>query len=200
MSTMESRNTLRRYFRNARNALSAQQQKNAAAAILDQIKLFIPASIKRAALYLANDGEPDLTPLIMYCWQYNIATSLPVLHPFTKKHLLMLNYTDQTVMRKNRFGIAEPALECQAIRLTVHHDVIFMPLVGFDKEANRLGMGGGFYDRTLANVCHSPLRPKLIGIAHDCQQTDSLPIQPWDVPLDAIITPTQIIQPNNSLE
>ncbi|MCW8107103.1 5-formyltetrahydrofolate cyclo-ligase [Alteromonas ponticola] len=194
MNTLESRNTLRRSFRNARNLLSRQQQQKASQAILDQTKQFLPPAVKRVALYLANDGEPDLSLLIKHCWQHGMATSLPVLHPVTKKHLLMLDYTAHTKMQTNRFGIAEPALDCQAIRLLSEHDVVFMPLVGFDKKGNRLGMGGGFYDRTLSKVAEQKNRPRLIGIAHDCQQADSLPIQPWDVPLDAIITPTLIIQ------
>ncbi len=194
MNTTESRTTLRRSFRNARNALTTQQQQDAAERISAQVHPFLAAPIKRVAFYLANDGEPDLSGLIDFCWKHNIATSLPVLHPITKKHLLMLDYSSRTVMHYNRFGIAEPILACQAIRLLGQHDVVFMPLVGFDKNGNRLGMGGGFYDRTLANVRQLEVRPKLIGIAHDCQQADALPIQPWDVPLDAIITPTQIIQ------
>ena len=65
-----------------------------------------------------------------------------------------------------------------------------MPLVAFDAECNRLGMGGGYYDRTLhflltRNRWHSPY---LIGIAHDCQKVASLPIQSWDIPLQGVIT------------
>ncbi|NMH59172.1 5-formyltetrahydrofolate cyclo-ligase [Alteromonas sp. MYP5] len=198
MNTTESRNSLRRSFRNARKALTVQQQQDASAALFTQIEHFLPASLNRVALYLANDGEPDLSTVIRSCWQHQIATSLPVLHPVTKKHLLMLNYTADTPMHINRFGIAEPALNCQAIRLLNQHDVLFMPLVGFDKQGNRLGMGGGFYDRTLASTVNCESRPRLVGVAHDCQQAESLPIQPWDVPLDAIITPTQVIQPSNS--
>ena len=69
-----------------------------------------------------------------------------------------------------------------------------MPLVGFDNKGNRLGMGGGFYDRTLANLDRLSYRPLLIGVAHDCQQADALPVMQWDIPLNAIVTPTQTIR------
>ena len=96
-------------------------------------------------------------------------------------------------MTLNRFGISEPALNSTAIRLLSQHHLLLMPLVGFDAQGNRLGMGGGFYDRTLANINALKNRPTLVGVAHDCQQVDELPVEPWDVPLDLIVTPTQII-------
>ena len=65
-----------------------------------------------------------------------------------------------------------------------------MPLVAFDKQGNRLGMGGGFYDRTLARLHEQNWqKPQLIGLAHECQKVDALPIESWDVPLKTIITP-----------
>ena len=71
-------------------------------------------------------------------------------------------------------------------------DMVCMPLVGFDRQCHRLGMGGGFYDRSLANNKN----PKLtkLGLAHDCQQVDVLANQPWDIPLDGVLTPTHYWQ------
>ena len=69
-------------------------------------------------------------------------------------------------------------------------DVILMPLVGFDNDGNRLGMGGGYYDRTLAYTRHAIKKPVLIGVAHDLQRVDRLPYASWDIPLNAIVTPT----------
>ena len=65
-----------------------------------------------------------------------------------------------------------------------------MPLVGFDRLGHRLGMGGGFYDRTFAAESWRFRRPCLIGVAHDCQEVEQLSAQPWDVPLDALVTPS----------
>ncbi len=72
-------------------------------------------------------------------------------------------------------------------------DIIFTPLVAFDATGQRLGMGGGFYDRTLQDweIAYAQQRgPYPIGLAHDCQRVDVLPVQDWDVPLPEIITPS----------
>ncbi len=71
-----------------------------------------------------------------------------------------------------------------------------MPLVGFDQFKNRIGMGGGFYDRTLSfkKRQQNYKNPKLVGLAFDCQEVAKLNAEPWDVPLDAVVTPTTIYQ------
>ena len=75
-----------------------------------------------------------------------------------------------------------------------------MPLVGFDLEGNRLGMGGGFYDTTLDKVVNQRWQPtpKLIGLAHSCQLSKDIPKEPWDIKLDEIITPDKNIKPLKS--
>ena len=71
-----------------------------------------------------------------------------------------------------------------------------MPLVGFDAAGNRLGMGGGFYDRTLAFMQRVPRpSPVLIGVAHQCQQEAQLPAAAWDIPLQLIVTDKKTIRP-----
>jgi len=94
--------------------------------------------------------------------------------------------------RKNRFGIKEPI--STDIISAEQLDIIFMPLVGFDSNKNRIGMGSGFYDRTLSfkKQQQNFKNPKLIGLAFDCQQVEQLEVQEWDVPLDVIITPSKI--------
>lgn len=90
-------------------------------------------------------------------------------------------------LKKGAFGIIEPGLSCPEIDLR-RLDLIFMPLVGVDKNMRRLGMGGGFYDRTLAFKQGRPgLKPTLIGVAHQCQKVDTLPTNEWDIPLDDLI-------------
>lgn len=190
-----SRAQWRKHFREARNNLSAKAQQQAAADVAHRLSSLPELrDARRVAAYLDNDGEVSLGELILLLQTRAVATSLPVLHPFSGKHLLFLDYTPHTPMKKNRFGIAEPELRCQSVRLLAEHQVILMPLVGFDNKGNRLGMGGGFYDRTLANLDRLSYRPLLIGVAHDCQQADALPVMQWDIPLNAIVTPTQTIR------
>ena len=71
-----------------------------------------------------------------------------------------------------------------------------MPLVGFDHQGYRLGMGGGYYDATLAYMRHrrSWRKPRLVGIAYECQRVEKLPHDPWDMPLDAVVTEDGVIE------
>ncbi|GFD71870.1 5-formyltetrahydrofolate cyclo-ligase [Tenacibaculum sp. KUL113] len=206
---LKSRTALRKELREARRALSAVQQEEAARGIAEQLhQLPLLKRARNIAGYLVNDGEVDLGPYIASQWQSTPSKqfALPVLHPVCKGHLLFLFYSSHTALVKNKYKIKEPALSCQNVLPTSQCDVILMPLVGFDIKGNRLGMGGGYYDRTLAftqTKRHSrdqlcPKNPKLVGIAHDIQEVKSLPIAPWDVPLDAIVTPTRTLIFNNT--
>jgi len=199
-----ARTTLRKQLREARRALSPQQQRDAAQGVVKQLcSLNFLIEANTIAGYLVNDGEVDLKDYIEMQWQAPQAKqfALPVLHPICKGHLLFLSYTQHTALVKNKYNIEEPALVCPSVIPTSQCDVILMPLVGFDTNGNRLGMGGGYYDRTLAftqrNVYPqkniSSNKPKLVGIAHDMQEVEALPVASWDVPLDAIVTPTRTL-------
>ena len=201
ISISTQRKQIRKELRAARKALPNNAQEVAAKAIAEQLSSFIvytrPLNI---AGYLSNDGEVNLKPYFERHWQNtnnHIRFSLPVLHPVCQGHLLFLEYVSQTPMVKNKYGIEEPELACPQVVPTQQLDIILLPLVGFDKLGNRLGMGGGYYDRTLAFTRNVDKRPILIGIAHDVQEVDTLPIASWDIPLDAIVTPTQIIDINS---
>lgn len=190
------RQSIRQTYRAKRRGLSKTIQESAAHHLLQQcLKQSVFIQAKKIALYLANDGELDPKVLISYCWSHNIQVYLPILHPFTKGHLVFMHYSEKTVMKPNRFGIAEPALNCLDICPLDQLDIVCAPLVAFDENGNRMGMGGGFYDRTLAPVLRDKLPTQLFGFAHDCQQANRLTIQSWDIPLQKIITPTRIIAP-----
>lgn len=198
INTFEERAKLRRIFRDKRNTLLPQQQQEAAKRLVQAWKnIDFSDSVKNVGLYLSNDGELNTQALIEYFWSQNINVYLPVLHPFTKGYLLFLKYTPSTHMHTNKFGILEPKLDVTQVCTVQNLDIIFTPLVAFDEKGNRLGMGGGFYDRTLQAL--QPVAPEnkpalhthIIGLAHDIQKTLSLPIETWDIPLSAILTPTQ---------
>ena len=97
--------------------------------------------------------------------------------------------------QKNRFGIREPVDQKQHQVPAWRLSLVLMPLVGFDPQGNRLGMGGGFYDRTFAYRTRRKTwpGPTLLGVAHHCQKVSALPVASWDIPLDAIITDEQWI-------
>lgn len=91
----------------------------------------------------------------------------------------------------NRFGIHEPDSSAYPLTLPSSIDLIIVPLLAFDRRANRLGMGGGFYDRSLAQRGHISSRPLLVGVAYDFQLVERLVSSWWDIPLDRVITPTK---------
>ena len=101
-------------------------------------------------------------------------------------------FSRNTRMTRNCYGIAEPrdARPLRARQL----DLLLMPLVGFDHQGYRLGMGGGYYDATLAFMRHRRLwrKPRLVGVAYECQGVENLPHDPWDMPLDAVLTERQL--------
>ena len=202
---MQARAQLRKKLREARRGLTNQQHTDAAKRIASRLRTlpFLDNSTTIAG-YLVNDGEVNLTYFIESIWQssHDKKFALPVLHPVCKGHLLFLSYTQHSQLVKNKYNIEEPVLSCENVIPVRQCDVILMPLVGFDVNGNRLGMGGGYYDRTLSFTQRAPdshsfsvsKTPKLVGIAHDIQEVDALPIAPWDVPLDAIVTPSRTLQ------
>ncbi|WP_336365800.1 5-formyltetrahydrofolate cyclo-ligase [Marinobacter sp. C2H3] len=184
------RNTLRRDLRRQRRALSFEQQASAAERLA--LNLLRNPDLYRArhiAIYLPNDGEIDPHRFLEAARPRGVQFYLPVLHPLHQGRLVFSPYQDGVVLRPNRFGIPEPPFEHGLARPPWALDAVLFPLVAFDDAGGRLGMGGGFYDRTFAFSRVRPrLAPKLIGLAHDFQRVAALPLEPWDVPLHSVVT------------
>ena len=180
------RNQLRQQIRKTRANLTALQQQQAEDSITQQaLALIEERNAQHIALYVSFDGEISTEKLIKTLWAQDKHVYLPVLHPFNPNHLLFLRYLPDTPMLKNKFGIWEPKFNVQNVLPLDELDILFTPLVAFDKQGNRLGMGGGFYDRTLQNWQNSSFIP--VGLAHQCQQVEQLPTEAWDVPLHQIL-------------
>lgn len=185
-----TRSELRRLFRHRRNALSAKQQQQAARRLASNL-LAIPDlyRARHVAIYLPNDGEIDPHPYMAMAAKRGVNFYLPVLHPIHHGTLVFSPYRSESTLSPNRFGIPEPPFSEGHRRPAWALDAVLLPLVGFDELGGRLGMGGGFYDRTFAFTQHRPrLAPKLIGLAHECQKVPRLPVESWDVPLHGVIT------------
>ena len=97
--------------------------------------------------------------------------------------LLWLPYQEDTALAPDAVGIPAPPLQAPLDALAL--DAVITPLVAWDARGTRLGMGGGFYDRTFARKIPRA-KPWLLGIAYPCQAVATLPRRPWDVPLDAV--------------
>ena len=174
-------------LRAARRALSAAAQAQAARRLARRAAL-LPAfrRAQRVALYWPHDGEIDPRPLMLRAWRLGKRCYLPILvRGGTLRFVLM---HPRARLRRNRFGISEPVAarptQCAARDL----DVIFTPLVGFDVSGQRLGMGGGFYDRSLAFLRAGRRRPVVVGRAHECQRVERVAAAGWDIPLAAVVS------------
>lgn len=182
---------LRRHTRTLRNQLSQQQQDSAGIALAERLLLLVKQrNAQRVSLFFSMDGEIDTRPTIDALWQAGVEVYLPVIHPFNHQQMLFIRYQPDTPLIRSRLGILEPQLDCRQVCPPTQLDILFTPLVAFDQQGHRLGMGGGYYDRTLAHHYRERRsRPQVIGLAHNCQQTQTVPIDPWDIPLAEIITP-----------
>jgi len=182
-------------MRARRRALTPRQQRLAGrrlATRLGRQLWFIQA--RHVALYLPNDGEIDTGPLIALCRQLGKTLYLPVLHPIRHNRLWFTPYTRSTRMRLNRYRILEPVPRGQPARPAMALDLVLLPLVAFSAAGGRMGMGGGYYDRTFAfRLNGKGMRgPRLVGLAHELQRVERLPMERWDVPLDAIVTDARV--------
>lgn len=144
---------------------------------------------KKIAAYLAADGELSPEYLIYHAWKSGKQVYLPILAPFSNR-LYFAPYRKGCRLKANRFHILEPDVYPTLWLKPQQMDLILMPLVGFDLQGNRLGMGGGFYDLTLSFVRFrkSPHKPRLVGLAHQCQQVDQLTAEAHDIPIQMIAT------------
>lgn len=192
-SKQPTRQRQRQAIRALRRALSPTERtarSNALCTRLFRQPLFRAA--KHIALYLPADGEVDTAAILGRCWNEGKKVYLPVLMPFLDNRLWFARYKPDTALVRNRFGIAEPRTVHRQRIKPIGLDLVLTPLVGFDAQGNRLGMGGGYYDRSFAYLLrrNSWHKPRLIGLAYDFQQLNKLPRQPWDVPLSAVATDT----------
>jgi len=194
------RNELRRRMRRQRRTLTPQQQRDASYALERQIgrhPLFLHS--QHIAFYLPNDGEMDLSPLIERARAMGKRCYLPVLSPLYHNRLWFAPYDAGCDLLLNRFGIPEPAANWSKMRPVWSLDLVLTPLVAFDASGNRLGMGGGYYDRTLAYLARRRhwRKPHLLGTAYSFQQVKALPHEPWDVPLHGIATEESLLLLNH---
>ncbi|KXO10090.1 5-formyltetrahydrofolate cyclo-ligase [Moritella sp. JT01] len=196
-SIVTTRTEIRQQIRQRRQQLSTQQQQQAGIDLLTQFRQHPHIQhAQHIAIYLHNDGELNTQAVINWCWQQGKQVYIPILHPFSHKQLLFTRLTANTRLIQNKYGIHEPQLDVSQVIPYLDLDLVCSPLVAFDLAGNRLGMGGGYYDRTFSQhqfVRQGQQPPYVLGLAHDCQQHDDLPIAPWDIPIKEIITPSRTL-------
>lgn len=180
--------TLRREMRAQRRAMSPHEARAAALRLLRLAQRHRLLHFRRIGFYLPTGEEIDLIPLLNTALWLRRACYLPVIPKRGERRMWFSRIGERNAWYQNRFGIFEHA--ARERRRARQLDVLFMPLVAFDTQGNRLGMGGGYYDTSLAylRLRQHFRKPKLIGVAYDFQRVATLPREPWDVPLDAVLT------------
>jgi len=156
--------------------------------LLSKLLINKPATKQKIAVFLDNDGELPTQKLIQTLWKMGKQVYLPKIQP--NQTLLFIKYTPSSKLLLNKYAIKEPA---SGQTLTADKlDIIFIPLTCFDSQGNRIGMGGGFYDKSLSfknqRLFSNKQQPELIGWAHHCQQVKKITTQSWDIRLNWVFT------------
>jgi 5-formyltetrahydrofolate cyclo-ligase len=180
------RDTLRRELRAKRRALPAAIRIAAAEALAARLLTLPYAPLSGpVAGYWAMDGE-----IALHVWQMRLPREctycLPVLHDDGR--LRFAPWRAGAALSTNRFGIPEPDVPASSLLAAEAMALVVAPLVAFDARGHRLGMGGGWYDRTFAFRRERAAPPHLVGAAFAAQQVESVFPESWDMPLDALCT------------
>jgi len=166
-----------------RKALSAKYIAESSAQIIQQIvQTQAYQNAQHIAWYFPVRGEVDLSLLWQAALNAHKACYFPSIQ--ADQTLLFLPYHQQTSWLSNKYGISEPNTHPSTAKALQKIDLIFVPLVAFDAQCMRLGMGKGYYDKAL-QACTHPIR---MGVAYDWQKYPALPTDPWDIQLHQIIT------------
>lgn len=146
---------------------------------------------RRIACYYPAGNEVDCLPFVSAAWERGRTILLPTLHG---PELHFLPCGPDTDFLRNRYGIPEPVTDRSQTVRPCEIDVVLVPLVAFDDQGNRIGMGGGYYDRSFRFMLHRNVwqRPKLVGIAYDIQKVPKIKARSWDVPVQCVLTETNI--------
>jgi len=188
---MSSRSQIRQKIRQQRRALDDKQRQIAAARVFHHListPLFLNSN--RIACYLACDGELDLERLMFRAWQMKKTVYLPVLDSMNRSRLWFSPFKKGSRLILNHYGIPEPIVRQHQIISASELDLMLLPLVAFDDRGNRLGMGGGYYDRTLAYRMRRNVwkKPHVVGVAYEFQRVSELKNEHWDASLQCIAT------------
>lgn len=191
---MQQNNNLRKSLRKQRRSLNIYQQKQAEIKVLHKIIRYPQfISSNKIGIYLHAFGEIQTQKLIEYCFKRGKLVYLPMIRNMDLKLVWVKISLHQYRTRRftmHRLGMLEPMAHRGINVATL--DCLVMPLLACDTLGTRMGMGAGFYDRTLSSTPHRPYR---IGLAHDFQILNT-PLQRhlWDEPLDTLITPSKVYQ------
>lgn len=174
--------TLRDKAKDARRSMHAFERELASRQITDRfLNSHHFLSSHSIACYLAAWDEVDTSAIIERAWRAKKRIFAPVVG--TQGLMSFHEMRPETTLTRNRFGLWEP--QSDEIILPADIDMVVTPVVAFDEQRNRIGMGGGYFDRAFAFLRGRQcwLRPKLVGLAFECQKVEKILPNPWDIRL-----------------
>lgn len=127
-------------------------------------------------------SEPDIRPLMSQMKAHGARLCLPVV--IDRETIVFRELVPGAELVDTGFGTRGPGPDAAVL----DPDIMLLPLAAFDGEGNRIGYGAGHYDRAIARLHRKSRRPRLIGIAFDCQEVPQVPFEPHDVALDSVVT------------
>ena len=187
------RDLLRKQLRAARGTLNQALIASKSMAICQRAEQLL-ASFQHVAAYYAFGNEVDLKALISTLPGQGKQAYVPVVQPDFRMQFAPVD--ENTPITLNQYGIKEPQVDASRLQNAMQMDAVLVPLVGFDEQCNRMGMGGGYYDRNFSHRHNAPPPPLLIGVAFDIQCANTVHPQPWDVALDFVVTETRLLKRN----
>jgi len=185
--TTQSSKELRERGQSARNEIPEELHSKYSLRICHRFLhsgLFFRA--KNIACYLAFRKEVDTSLIFDRAWQAKKRIYVPIIEKHGQMRFVQIKRN--TRLERNNFGIWEPASGAEISSAEL--DVVVTPLVVFDEQLNRIGMGGGYFDRYFSFLkSHKRwLRPKLVGLAFECQKVEKIAPNHWDIPLYRVLT------------
>ena len=184
-SSKEQRNLLRQEILAKRRQLTAKETAQAGLSILKTImQMNVFKRTVNVASYISLSGELCTQDMNEY-FMTRHHLCLPYMVTGQKGKMDFYSFKKGDELVENRFHILEPKNQPENLVSEDKIDVIIVPLVAFDNKGNRMGMGGGYYDRMLKKVRKDCL---VIGVAYEFQLVDELLVEEWDMPMDIVIT------------
>jgi 5-formyltetrahydrofolate cyclo-ligase len=185
---------LRSALRQRRQNLPADAVREDSARIVACLLAMERISRARSAmLYLPAKGEVDTWPLLEHFWSRGGEVLLPRCRRGSPGIMDAIAVASRADLAPGRFGLTEPRADLPRRVPAPAPEIVLVPALAFDRNGNRLGFGGGYYDRFLPTLAGGPW---LVGLAYAFQLLDSVPVEPWDCPVHAVVTPEEIIHVN----
>lgn len=169
----------RKVGRHARQSLDGPARLEAEARLISHLLALDVFAVSSVGLFLAHDGEPDLTPLIEALWNRDATVALPVLRDDPEDYSMrFMPWRNGDTLGSGRYGIPVPPKA-----EVISPETLLVSMVGFDTDGNRIGRGAGYFDRYLATYVGN-----VVGVAFETQKLDAVPIDTHDVAMPVVVT------------